>query len=304
MKTISMTGGSGLIGRRLTDLLLEKGYQVSHLSRSPKAIHPKVKVYQWDLQKHLIDRTAITTADCVVHLAGASLADKRWTTNRKRELKSSRVNTSDLLFKYLRECEHKVKVFVGSSAIGYYGNRGNELLHETSKPTNEFMSTLCQDWETASRRISSLRIRTVLLRTGIVLSTKGGALPKTDRPIRVGLGAYLGSGEQYYSWIHIDDMCAILLKAIEDTTMEGIYNAVAPNPVSNKTLVTTIAKAMNKTTISLPTPTFLLRAALGEMADIVLYSSKVSSEKIAQTGFVFKYPNLLSALQNLYKYKR
>jgi len=302
MKTVLITGGSGLVGTRLTNLLLQKGYRVTHLSRQAKP-NAAIPTYKWDLDKNLIDQTAIATADYIIHLAGAGIADKRWSTARKKLIVDSRVNSTDLLYRYLRHSEHNVKAIVAASAIGFYGNRGSDLLTETSLPTSDFLSTTTQAWEKSSRRFASLKIRTTLLRIGIVLSTKGGALPKMALPLITRVGNYLGNGQQYYSWIHIDDLCQLFIKGLENNQMEGIYNAVAPNPVTNKQFIRTLGEALNKSIVLLPVPAFMLRLALGEMADVVLTSSRVSSKKLARIGFIFSHSELLPALRHLYHNK-
>ena len=299
MKNILITGGSGLVGTRLTEMLLEKAYEVSHLSRR-KAEKKDISVYQWNVNEGFIEEEAIAKADCIVHLAGAGVADSRWTAARKKVIIDSRVKSNELLFKYLSKGNHKVKSFVGASAIGFYGDRGNELLTETASKGNDFLSKTTQLWEKSSEKIESLAIRRVLLRIGIVLSLKGGALPKTAFPLHFCIGSYFGDGQQYYSWIHIDDLCKMFVFAIENKELKGIFNAVAPNPVTNKAFVRNIGEAMNKKNVLLPTPAFAMRLALGEMSSIVLNGSKVSAEKIKNAGFQFKYEHLETALAEIY----
>ncbi|MGB1205727.1 MAG: TIGR01777 family oxidoreductase [Chitinophagales bacterium] len=299
MKNILITGGSGLVGTHLTEILLEKGYQVSHLSRR-KAEKKGITVYQWNVNDGFIEEEAIAKADCIVHLAGAGVADSRWTDARKKVIIDSRVKSSALLHQYLSKKKNKVTSFIGASAIGFYGDRGNELLAETASKGNDFLSKTTQLWEESSDKIESLNIRRVLLRIGIVLSLKGGALPKTAFPLHFCIGSYFGNGQQFYSWIHIDDLCKMFVFAIENEHLKGIFNAVAPNPVTNKTFVRNIGEAMNKKNILLPTPSFAMRLLLGEMSSIVLNGSKVSAEKIQNTGFQFEHKFLKMALGKLY----
>lgn len=304
MKNILITGASGLVGSRLTELLLQKGYTVSHLTRSPKS-GSKIPAYAWNVEKGTIDKTAINNADAIIHLAGAGIAEHRWTSAYRRLIVDSRTKSTALLVQALRSNPtHKVSVFVGASAIGYYGNRGNELLNENSQPqADDFLSETTQLWEASYTPIfTDLHIRTAILRIGIVLSTNGGALPKTDLPLRLGApGAYFGNGNQYYSWIHIDDLCRLFIAALENPKMSGIYNAVAPQPLTNKEFVATIAKALGKWQLLLPVPELMLRLPMGQMADIVLHSAKVSCQKAMDAGFSFNFPNLPDALTNLYK---
>ncbi len=303
MKSILISGGSGLIGQRLSGLLLDKGYAVMHLSRSNKAAKDKrIKVYQWDVQAGTINQTAIANADAIVHLAGAGVADKRWTAARKKLIVDSRVQGLQLLYKSLQNIPNKVQTFVGASAIGFYGNSGDKWIdEEAGSVPNEFLSTTTQLWEKAAMGIHTHPdIRSVLLRIGIVLTKEGGALPKTAMPVKMGIVSYFGKGNQYYSWIHIDDMCSMFIAALENKKMEGIYNAVAPNPVTSKTFVSTIAKALGRPQILIPAPAFGMRLLLGEMADVVLHGSRVSADKIQAAGFRFSYPELLPALKEIY----
>ncbi|MEZ4885050.1 MAG: TIGR01777 family oxidoreductase [Chitinophagales bacterium] len=300
MQKVLITGGSGLIGTRLSQLLLQKGFAVAHLSRSNRT-QKDIEVYQWDLKKKTIDEAAIATADYIVHLAGAGVADKRWSDSRKKEIIDSRIQSANLLYESLQKVPNQVKAFIGSSGISYYGDSGKEVKRETAAKGTGFLSDVTEVWEEATFKMSELNLRTVAIRTGLVLSTKGGALAKIALPVKFGVGTYFGDGQHYYSWIHIDDLCNIYIKAIEDESMDGIYNGVAPNPVTNKDFVLTIAKALHRPKIAVPVPEFGLRLGLGEMADAVLEGINVSSEKIEGEGFVFDSPTLLRALKDVYE---
>ncbi len=298
---VLITGGSGLVGTRLTDLLLNKGYRVAHLSRSPDRIQlDGVKSYKWDTAANYLDKDAIKGTNYIIHLAGAGVADKPWTKSRKELILNSRTDTADLLYNTLKETDHQVKAFISASAIGYYGDRGNELVTEESARGKGFLSDVCVAWEDSAFQIKDLGIRTAAIRIGIVLAKEGGALKEIARPVKFGVGAYLGDGKQYYSWVHIDDLCRIFIQALEQEDMVGIYNGVAPTPETNRHLTEMVAKAMGKFNIPAPAPEFVLKLAMGEMSEVVLNSQKVSAEKILSTGFKFQHPQLLPALKEIY----
>lgn len=300
IKTVLITGASGLIGTQLSQMLSAKGYIVVHLGRKStrKSVYP---TFFWDVEKGEIDTNAFKNVDAIVHLAGAGVADSRWTEDRKRQIINSRVNSGRLLHETLKNTPNQVKVFVSASAVGYYGNRYQEVLTETAQPTNEFLSRTTQNWEDASAQMAELGIRTVILRIGIVLSEKGGALPQTALPLKMRIGTYFGSGKQYYSWIHIDDVCTAFIHALQTPSMSGVYNAVAPKPVTNKEFVRNIAVAMGKPAVFVPAPAFILQLAMGEMAHLVLDSAYVSADKLIESGFIFEYPKIELALKEIYK---
>jgi hypothetical protein len=296
---VLITGGTGLIGSRLTELLLEKGYEVAYLSRR-KSEETRVKAYRWDLEKGYIAEEAIRGADCIIHLAGAGVADERWTARRKKEILESRIQSSRLLYEGLQRVPNQVKTFLSASAIGIYGaDRGDQLLTETSPPGNDFLAEVTKAWEGAVQPVAGLGIRTVLLRIGIVLSGKGGALAKMAQPVRLGAGSPLGSGKQWVSWIHVDDLCRLFMYALENPDVRGPYNAVAPEPATNEALTKQIAEVLGKPLFLPNVPAFALRLAVGEMADAVLGSAKVSSQKVAQAGFTYQFPALTPALRDL-----
>ncbi|CAN5464136.1 TIGR01777 family oxidoreductase [soil metagenome] len=299
--TVLITGGSGLIGNKLTQFLQEIGYSITHLSRSKKG-DEKIKTYFWDLDQEEIEIEALTTADHIIHLAGANLAEKRWTEKQKKIIIESRTKSADLLLKKLAVTEHKVKSFISASGIGIYGsdNSGHEL-DEHSPPGEDFLSEVTVKWEEAVDRISTLGIRVVKLRTGLVLTTEGGALPKLMLPVKFGVGAALGSGKQVYSWIHIEDLCRIYLQAIENESMNGPYNAVAPEPVTNQEFTRSLANVLNRPLLLPKIPRLILNIILGEMAIAVVGGNKITSRKIENTGFQFNYNNLDAALTQLLK---
>lgn len=298
-QTILITGGTGLIGSRLTELLLENGYEVSYLSRR-KADITNVKVYLWDVEKGYLAEEAIRNADFIIHLAGAGVADERWTDSRKQEILNSRTQSSQMLYGKLKQVPNRVKALVSASAIGIYGaDRGEEVLTETSPYGNDFLAEVTKAWEASVQPVAELGIRTVLLRIGIVLSEQGGALPKMAQPVRLGAGAPLGSGNQWMSWIHVDDLCRMFIYALENAQLQGAYNAVAPNPAKNAELTKEIAGVLNKPFFLPNVPAFALKLAVGELAVSVLGSAKVSSRKITEAGFTYRFPDLTDALRDL-----
>lgn len=297
-KKILITGASGLIGTRLTEMLLQKGYQVSHLGRSKKS--GSVPSFVWDVDKGIVDQQALEGVDTIIHLAGAGVADKRWTESRKKEILESRTKSLTLLYKTLANAKHSVKSVISASAIGYYGfGFGEEVFTEDSQAGNDYLAQVTKQWEESVDKISSLSLRVIKLRIGIVLSDKGGALVEMAKPIRWGIGAPLGSGKQYLSWIHLDDLCAMFLKAMEDETMQGAYNAVSGEWITNKALTQLIAKVLKRPLLLPNIPGFIMRIIIGEMAVIVVNGSKISADKIKETGFKFNHSDLPETLRSL-----
>lgn len=297
---ILITGGSGLIGMRLSEILIDQGYEVGHLSRSPEKISG-YKSFKWDVNNGYIDENAITYADYIIHLAGASVSGSKWTDERKREIFKSRVDSTNLLYNCLKQTPHHVKGFISSSAVGIYGNSGDKLMSEESSYGSDFLANVCKTWESTAWQVKELGLRTVIFRLGVVLSDKGGALPQIAKPIKMLAGAPLGSGKQYMSWIHIDDACRLLIKAIEDSTFVGVYNAVAPHPVTNEQLTKSIAEAMHKPLVLPNVPAFAINLMMGEMSEVVLASQRVSANKVLHSGFTFEYNYIKEALETFYQ---
>jgi hypothetical protein len=297
MASILVTGGTGFIGKKLCELLSNKGHKVGILSRNQ---HTKHNSYYWNLETRHIDAKAIVEADYIIHLAGEGIADKRWTNERRQILINSRVETANLLFEKVKELNPNLKAFISASGIGYYGATTSKKIEtENDAPGNDFISSICEVWEKAASQFGALNIRTVIFRTAVVLSREGGALEKLSQPIKFGIGAPIGNGKQYIPWIHIDDLCNMYVEAIENNEIEGIYNAVAPEHITNKSLTKIIAKKLKKPLWLPNIPAFVLKLIFGEMAVILLEGSRVSSEKIASTEFKFKYPTSTKALHNL-----
>lgn len=297
MTTILISGGTGLIGKRLSIKLREKGYHVRVLSRRSG----EADTVKWDIESGYIDPIALQGIDTIIHLAGEGIADKAWTDHRKAEIINSRVNSTMLLYKALQNTPHQVKQFISASATGFYSDRADELMYEDSSPANDFLGKTCVAWEESIDKISSLGIRTVKLRTGIVLSKNGGALKKMITPFKLGFGSALGNGKQWMSWIHEDDLCDMYIFAIENQVLQGAYNAVSPGAVTNTEFSRTLAKVLNMPYWAPNVPAFILKLIFGEMSAVVLGSTKASADKILSTGYKFKYPNLKDCLIALLK---
>jgi uncharacterized protein len=305
MQTILITGGTGTIGKTLVNLLLQKGYHVIILTRKlPVNQSPSTGLSYaiWDVRKQTIDMTAVQKADGIIHLAGAGVVDKKWTDAYKKEILESRTESSKLLIAALKNNPHNVKTVVSASAIGWYAYDapGTKPHVETDAPSNDFLGETCRLWEESIGPVKDLHIRLIKLRTGIVLSNNGGALTEFKKPLKLGIAAILGDGKQVVSWIHIDDLCRMYISALENANLSGSYNAVAPAPVTNKTLTLELAKQLNgKAFIAVHVPGFALKIMMGERSMEVLKSNTVSCEKIQHAGFSFLYPGIEKALEQL-----
>ncbi|GAB4241380.1 MAG: TIGR01777 family oxidoreductase [Ekhidna sp.] len=297
IKTILITGGTGLVGTTLSRMLHEKGYTVTHLSRSPYS--KTYKTFRWDVKGGEIDEEAITSADAIMHLAGAGVADKRWSDSWKREIYNSRIDSTRLLREKVYTLNSELKFFLSASAIGYYGwDSGEELMDEESKQGQGFLADVVKDWEAEVHKFDELGIPNGLVRIGIVLSEQGGALTEMAKPIKYGIGAPLGSGKQFMSWIHLEDLCGIFIYMLENSICETI-NAVAPTPVRNAEFTKQVAKQLNRPLWLPNVPKFALKLIIGEMADILVGGNRVSSKKIESRGFKFQFPTLDKALEDL-----
>jgi uncharacterized protein (TIGR01777 family) len=300
MQKILVTGGSGMIGTRLTELLLQRGHEVVHLGRHERP--GTVRTYLWDVRSRKIDARAFEGTETIVHLAGESIGDKPWTKLRKQEILESRTHSARLLFDTLKAGNHKVRNFVSASAVGYYGfGAGDEMFDEDDEPGQDFLASVVRKWEEEVDQLSALGLRVVKVRVGIVLSKDGGALKEMVKPVKFYVGAPLGSGNQMLSWIHIDDVCGVFIKAIEDPSVHGAINAVGPNPVSNRDFTKAIARAIERPVILPAIPSLVIKLLLGEMATLVLKGNSVSNEKLLKTGFTYKFSRLDGALQDLLK---
>ena len=294
--SVLITGGSGLIGRNITALFLAEGYSVSHLSRHPQS-DGTIKVFEWDPTAGYLNPEVFEGVDYLIHLSGANIGEKRWTKTRKEEIVNSRVLSSGLLFKTISENKIKLRAFITASATGYYGSlTSDRIFSEADPPSGDFLGSTCRVWEKAAESFVAAGIRTVMIRTAVVLEKEDSALTRLMTPAKYGLVIRLGSGKQFFPWIHINDLCGIYLKAVRDENMHGAYNAVAPEHINHNDFVRTMAGVMRRPVFLPPVPAPILVAAMGEMSDIVLKGSRISSEKIINAGYSFRFEKLDAAL--------
>ena len=292
---ILISGSSGLIGTAATTALKSDGHNVVHLVRPGKTTNPGD--IQWDPMRATVDVAGLEGIDVVIHLSGAGIADGRWTEERKQLLRSSRIDTTRVLVDSLSRLKQKPRLLIVASAIGYYGSRGDEILTESSTTGTDFLALVCCDWEAEASRAAERGIRTVMLRSGVVLSGKGGALPKMLPPFKLGVGGRLGSGQQWMSWIAIEDVVGIIRHTIAKEQVSGPVNVVAPSPVRNEEFTRLLAGMLHRPAI-FPAPAFVLRLAMGEMADAVLLSSdRVKPEQMLAAGYKFRFEILEPALR-------
>lgn len=304
MQTVLITGGTGMVGQSLTDSLIEHGYEVIVLTRAPrKSSRLHLSYAKWDIENNYIDPIALEKATIIVHLAGESVATKRWTSKRKKEILDSRVQSGLLITNALKSMKHQVHTFIGASAIGWYGPDNEKSLkegfNEDDKVDHSFLGDTCKQWEDSVKTIATLGVRMVTLRIGIVLNKKGGALVEFMKPAKFGVAAILGDGNQIVSWIHQQDLTGLILYSINNTNMNGVYNAVAPEPISNKALTLQIASRYHSWFFKIHVPIWALKILLGEMSIEVLKSATVSSKKMEKAGFIFRFPTIATALDNL-----
>lgn len=293
MAKIIITGGTGLVGRRLTEFLVNRNHEVRILSRNPKAQNE----YKWDLSTNEIDEKSLLDIEYIVHLAGAGIAEKRWTAERKKVIIDSRVDSANLLFSKIKELKIPLKGFISASGSNFYGAKTADTIYkETDKAGTDFLGDVCLQWEKAAAQFESLNVPVTILRTGIILSQTGGALEKMKTPIV----SPLGSGKQYLSWIHIDDVCQMYINAIE-TNLSGIYNAVAPEFHTSRSFSKLLAQKIRRPYLPISVPGVLLKLVFGELAIILLEGSRLSSKKILQEGFQFQYETLTKALHHLFQ---
>ena len=300
MKKVLISGGSGLVGRRLTELLQEKGLRVAHLSRTVTG-NEKVPTIKWDVDKMELDAKKIEEYDHIVHLAGAGIVDKPWTEKRKQVIIDSRVKSTQLLAKAIASNDKKPSTFTSASAVGYYGFvTTDHIFSEEDEPGNDFLAETCILWEESSEKIKEMHIPTAHIRIGIVLAKEGGALKELANPVKYFVGAPLGNGKQYMPWIHLDDLCYMFIHAFTNK-LEGAFNAGAPNQHTNKEFTRVLAKVLKKPLWLPNVPAFVMKLILGSRALLVLEGSRVSPVKMQKEGFRFKYMYLEEALKAIYK---
>ncbi len=307
MATILITGGTGLVGKALTRQLISLDYDCIVLSRNPGPAKDGIRYAAWNPDAGTMDDACLQEADYIIHLAGAGVADQRWSVARKKEILDSRVKSGALLVAKLASVPHKVKAVISASAIGWYGADPEipnpNPFTEEMPPDTAFLGDTCRQWEESLRPLTEMHIRLVKLRIGIVLSKHGGALKEFLKPLRFGVAAVLGNGKQMVSWIHIDDLVNMFVFAMTKENIEGVYNATAPQPVINRELTLTLAKAKKGFYIPMPVPAFVLKIVMGEMSIEVLKSATVSSRKIQEAGFTFTYPGIREALEKETQHK-
>lgn len=297
--SVLITGASGLIGKHLTSLLLEKGYRVSHLSRKIKK-GGKVRSFLWDPEKGSIDPEAFAGIDFIIHLAGANIGEKRWTRKRKQEILDSRTKAARLLFKTVKEKGITLKAFISASGVSIYGTQTSEKIYkETDPAADDFLGNICRQWEEAADLFEYAGIRTVKLRTAVVIDKNDSALSKLMMPAKFGFLAQTGDGLQFMPWIHIDDICNIYLKAVEDPAMTGAYNAAAPQYTTHKEFIKVLSRVMRKPVFPVPVAGFILKMIFGEMSGVILEGSRVSDEKLLSSGFHFSFEKLEDALKDV-----
>lgn len=276
-------------------------HQVSIIGRTRKEI-PGVESYIWDLEKEEFDQRALDGVTHIIHLAGAGIADKPWSPSRKKEIVESRVKPLQMLSKALLERNQRIEAILSSSAVGFYGGLTSDtIFEETAKSATDFLGSTCQIWEDAVQLFKPVANREVRIRTSVVLMNDSGALPKLVRPTKLGFGAAIGSGKQWMPWIHIDDLVELYVEAIVNRNLHGAYNAAAPEHADQTTMIKNIGKALGRPTFLPPVPKFLIKTLIGEMSTVVTEGSRVSSQKVQDAGFEFKFPELESALNDLLK---
>lgn len=310
MPIVLISGGSGLIGTHLSKHLVEKGYEVIVLTREKNntSSNPKISFSYWNVDKRIIDADIVTKADHIIHLAGAGVMDKKWSNQYKKIILESRTKSAELLISCLNGNEHHVKTFVSASAIGWYGADSKPSIRkegfiETDPPAMDFLGETCKLWEASVEPVTAAGTRLVKLRTGIALSNDGGAFKEYKMPLRFGIAAILGNGKQIVSWVHIKDLCRMYSEAIENNSLEGSYNAVAPGTVSQKTLMLTLGQKMkNRFFTPIHVPSLFLKLIFGKRSIEILKSTTVSDQKIKEAGFTFLYPSVEAAIDELIKH--
>ena len=310
-QTVVVAGGTGLVGTALTTQLVQSGYRVIILTRNPQAKKPRpewggmVSYAGWDPSIQVMDREAIAQANAIVNLAGSGVMAKPWTKGYKKEIHDSRVNSSKLLLRAIGENGHKLETVVNASAIGWYGSDSSNHpspFTEDDLAAPGFLGETCFEWEASIQPVTSLGKRLVICRLGLVLSKEGGVLAEIEKPLAFRAAVILGSGQQVMSWIHIQDLCRVILFAIENKDMQGVFNAVAPHPVTNRFLTLALARHLyGRAFISLKVPACFLRLAMGERFVEVLKSATVSSSRLGDAGFRFKFPDIGKALSSFYQ---
>lgn len=299
-KKILVTGGTGLVGDLLTKKLQDQGYDVSIMSRNPEKVK-NLKAFYWDSKKQEIDEKCLDGIDTIIHLAGENIADGRWTDQRKKILISSRSESIGLLYDLMKRREHQVKAVLSASAVGFYGDRANEILDEESFVGTGFLAHCCNEWEKAVDQGTEIGLRVAKFRIGLLLTPKGGVLEIFKLMVKTFTATKLGSGQQWFPWIHSDDLIGMFLWAVENDNVKGVFNATAPNPVRNKEFTKTLSDVLHRPFWPLAIPKSMFKLLMGEKSELVLMSTHTKSDKIIKAGFTFKFLCLKTALQDLTK---
>lgn len=299
MAVILISGGTGLVGKALTNYLITKGHEVRILSRNPQS-SSQLKSFYWNVEKNEIDENAFDNVEHIVHLAGSGIADKRWTDRRKQDIIDSRVNSMRLITDVVKKKNIQLKSFVGASAIGIYGMTTSEkIFTETDGGQDDFLTQSCIQWENSYEQIQLLSQKNCIIRIGVVLSKNGGALKRLLPLFNLGLGSAVGSGKQYMPWIHLDDLVSVFYEALFNSNYAGVYNAVSTEETTNQSFSRQLAKSLSKPFFLPRVPAFALKLVFGEMANVLLEGSRVSPKKLLNAGFQFKYPTLSEALTEI-----
>jgi len=299
MEKVLITGGTGLVGSYLARQLREKGYDVRILSRKKQPKEDKTLLY-WDLEHDIIDQNAINKTDYIIHLAGHNISQGRWTHDRKKQLYRSRIDSAKLIFYKLNHDNNNLKAFISASAIGCYGSVTSDTIFTEHYPYgDDFLAHVCEDWEYMASKFETIGVRSVKIRTGVVLADNSKFISRFAQPIKIGIGAPLGTGKQYIPWVHIHDLCNIYIKAIEDSKMRGAYNAVAPQFITNEEFTKIVAHRLHKPLWLPRIPSFIIKLIFGEQSTIILNGSRISPSKIIEAGYDFKYRHLNETLKEL-----
>ena len=298
-KRILIAGGSGFIGQHLAIKLKEMNYEVAILTRNIHSVNG-FECFFWDVSKGEIQKNALDNIDCIINLTGENISNGKWTSDQKIRIEESRVKPAELLFNVVQKLNNKPESYISASATGFYGTfNSNKIFTETDKSGEDFLAGICQKWENAANKFQTLGIRTTILRTGVVFNQYTGAFPKLIQTLKFGFISAISSGKQYIPWIHIDDLVKLYMSVIENHEIQGIYNAVAPEHLSQSELVKKIRLLSGKQIKTPNIPGLLLQVMFGEMASILLYGSRVSAEKVLKSGFIFDFPGIEIALQSL-----
>ncbi|MBK6984243.1 MAG: TIGR01777 family protein [Bacteroidetes bacterium] len=299
MAVILISGGTGLVGKALTQRLITEGHEVRILSRNPQS-SSQLKSFYWNVEKNEIDEKAFDGVEHIVHLAGSGIADKRWTNARKQDIIDSRVNSMKLITDVVKKKNIQLKSFVGASAIGIYGMTTSEKIYtETDKGEDDFLTQSCTQWENSYQQIQLVSKKSSIIRIGVVLSKEGGALKKLLPLFQLGLGSAVGSGKQYMPWIHIEDLVSVFYEALFNSNYNGIYNTVSAEKTTSNSFSKQLAKSLSKPFFLPRVPAFALKLLFGEMANVLLEGSPISNQKLIHAGFQLKYPTLSEALQEI-----